>query len=91
MGRTNPTFRDNIRRFRERWQPFRRALRKQYQDRFDALIEQGERFADAAGFQNPWEAETANPVSMLLGQQVDLHDLEDRVETLEERIDDGEG
>lgn len=86
MGRTNPTFRDNVRRFRERWQPFRRALRKQYQDRFDALVEQGERFADVAGFQNPSDADTGILVSMLLGQPVDLHELEDREETLEERI-----
>lgn len=91
MGRTNPTFRDNVRRFRERWQPFRRALRKQYQDRFDTLVEQGERFADAAGFLNPSDADTGILVSMLLGQQVALHDLEDRVETLEDRLDDGEG
>jgi hypothetical protein len=91
MGRTNPTFRANVRRFRERWQPFRRALRRQYQERFDALVEQGERFVDAAGYQNPSDADTGILVSMLLGQQVDLHELEDRVETLEDRFDDGEG
>ena len=87
MGRTNPTFRDSIRRFRERWQPFRRALRRRYQARFDALLEQGDRFADAAGFQNPAEADVAILVSMLLGHEVDLDELEARVDELEERLD----
>lgn len=87
MGRTNPTFRDNFRQFRERWQPFRRALRKQFQDHFDSLIEQGERFADAAGFQNPADSDQAVLMSMLLGHEVDLNELEDRVEELENRLD----
>ena len=87
MGRTNPTFRDNLRRFRERWQPYKRALRQQYQERFDRLLEQGERFADAAGFQNPADADKAILVSMLLGHEVDLSELDDRVDDLERRLD----
>lgn len=90
MGRTNPTFRDNIRRFRERWQPFRRALRNQYQARFDALLEQGERFADAAGFQNPVDAEAGIFLSMLLGHEVELAELQDRVDELEAQLDGSE-
>jgi hypothetical protein len=87
MGRTNPTFRDNVRRFKERWQPFRRALRKQYQERFDQLIEQGERFAEAGGFQNPMDADKAILVSMLLGQEADRRELEERVEELEKKVE----
>lgn len=90
MGRTNPTFRDYFRRFRERWQPFRRALRNRYQAQFDALLEQGERFADAAGFQNAMEPDRGIILSMLLGHEVDLQALERRVEELEEAIDDEE-
>lgn len=87
MGRTNPTFRDTLRRFTERWQPYRRALRKQFQEHFDGLIEQGERFADAAGFQNPADADKAVIISMLLGHEVDLRRLEDRVDDLEARVE----
>lgn len=84
MGRTNPTFRDMVRRFRERWQPYRRALRGPHQARFEALLEGGEQFADAAGHQNPTDAERAILVSMLLAHEVRLHELEARVEALED-------
>ena len=83
MGRTNPTFRDVVRRFRERWQPFRRALRRPYQERFDALLDDGERFADAAGYHNPADADVAVLLSMLLAHEVRTRALEERVETLE--------
>lgn len=90
MGRTNPTFRDTLRRFRERWQPYRRALRNQFQGHFDSLIEQGERFADAAGYQNPADSTNAVFLSMLLGHEVDIRGLEDRVDELESQIDEEE-
>lgn len=91
MGRTNPTFRANVDRFRERWQPFRRALRRQFQPHFDSLLEQGERFADAAGLQNPADATRGIFLSMLLGHEVDLKELEDRVDELEARLNGEEG
>lgn len=87
MGRTNPTFRDTLRRFRERWQPYRRALRRQFQGHFDSLIEQGARFADAGGFQNPADSTNAVFLSMLLGHEVDLQELEERVDELETQLD----
>jgi len=86
MGRTNPTYRDELRRFRERWAPFRRALRQPYQAPFDALLEGGERFADAAGFQAPMDAERGVLVSMLLAHEVDRRALEDRVAALEGQV-----
>ena len=79
MGRTNPTYRDTLRDFEERWQPFRRALRAQYQTDFDRLLEGADRFADAAGYQNPRTAERAILVSMLLAHEVELRRLRERV------------
>ncbi|WP_254523165.1 hypothetical protein [Natrinema caseinilyticum] len=49
MGKTNPTYRDQLRRLEEDWQPFRRALRVQYQEEFDQLFDEARQFADAAG------------------------------------------
>lgn len=87
MGRTNPTFRDHLRRFREDWGPFRRALRGPHQARFDDLLEGAKRFADAAGFQNPAAPERAVLVSMLLAHEVERQALEERVAELEARLD----
>lgn len=83
MGRTNPTFRRYLRRFRERWQPFRRALRAPQQVRFDALLAGADRFAAAAGQQNAHDPDRAILLSMLLAHQVALEELETRVEGVE--------
>lgn len=37
MGRTNPTFRDQVRAVERRWQPFQRALRRRDRNAFDRL------------------------------------------------------
>ncbi len=84
MGRTNPTFRDYLRRFEEDWQPFRRALRQQYQGDFDELLEKAEHFADAAGFQNATDPEKAILVAMLLHHEGDLDDLEAQLQDVDE-------
>lgn len=83
MGRTNPTFRDRLRRFEEDWQPFRRGLRSEHQADFDRLIEMAERFAAAAGYQNPAHPYRAIVVSILVAQEVDRRRLEARVTALE--------
>lgn len=87
MGRTNPTFRDYLRRFKEHWNPFRRALRSQYQDDYDRLMEKAEAFADAAGYQNATDPEAAIMLSMLLHHETDLDELENRVETIEDELE----
>lgn len=52
MGRTNPTFRDILRRIEERWGEYRRALRQRNQPRFDQLLTYAHNHADAAGLLN---------------------------------------
>lgn len=79
MGRTNPTYRDDLRDFERRWQPFRRALRRQYQSDFDRLVEDADRFADAAGYRNPRDPEVAILVSMLLAHEVELRQLREQI------------
>lgn len=83
MGRTNPTFRDLLRKHREDWADYRRGLRQRHQPAFDALFEDAATYADAAGHQNAREPMFPILVSMLLAQKRQLQALEDRVETLE--------
>lgn len=87
MGRTNPTFRDRLRRTREDWQAYRRALRARHKPAFDALFADAESYADAAGHQNAREPMHPILVSMLLAQKRELRDLRDRVERLEAQVD----
>jgi hypothetical protein len=52
VGRTNPTYRDQLRRVEDEWGPYRRALRADDRPHFDRLFEHARAHADAAGYQN---------------------------------------
>lgn len=90
MGRTNPTYRDWLRRFEERWQSFRRALRRRHQPAFDRLFEQARQHADAAGYANATDPEVALLISMLLAHERRLEELEDEHEPQRETADSSE-
>lgn len=83
MGRTNPTFRDLLERYRTDWQPFRRGLRAEHKPAFDELFADAEAYADAAGYLNAREPMHPILVAMLLAQKRQLRALDDRVEALE--------
>ncbi|WP_436924712.1 hypothetical protein [Halosimplex amylolyticum] len=75
MGRTNPTYRDFLRRLEDDWRPFRRGLRRRYQDDFDRLFERARGHADAAGYANGTDPEFAFLLSVLLAQERELREL----------------
>ena len=83
MGRTNPTYRDVIRALEDRWQQYRRALRRDDKHHFDRLFEHGRAHADAAGYLNHQEPELTLLVSVVLEQEKELQQLHDRIEALE--------
>lgn len=87
MGRTNATFRERLRNFEEEWQPFRRGLRAQHQEHFDRLLEMANGFAQAAGYQNPVHAHQAILLSIILAQEIERQQLEDRVAALEDEVE----
>lgn len=82
MGRTNPTFRDQLRMIEEEWTPFRRALRRSEQSRFDQLFVHARDHADAAGHLN--HADPLAPVWMAIAleQERRIADLESQVDSL---------
>jgi hypothetical protein len=80
MGRTNPTYRDTLRVMESRWDDYRRALRYADQDVFDRLFESARAHADASGLQNHRFVEIPALVSMLLEQQKQIEDFEDRLD-----------
>lgn len=87
MGRTNPTYRDWLQRTEQRWQPYRRALRRQWKEDFDRLFERAGGHADAAGYLNATDQEHVMLMSMMLSQEREIQRLRARIEALESRRD----
>lgn len=91
MGRTNPTFRDFLRSYRDSWSAFRRGLRRKHKPAFDRLFDHAEAYADAAGYANDPDPETAVLLSMLLAHEQELEalreDYEQELQTLREGSD----
>lgn len=87
MGRTNPTYREYLRRFEERYRPFRRALRYERQADFDRLFERADAHAHAAGYRNATDPEVAALLSMLLSHEAELRVLRERLAVGEDAAD----
>jgi hypothetical protein len=87
MGRTNPTYRDRLRRLEERWSDYRRALRHPDGEHFDRLWTRAADHADAAGHQHDERALDLALVSMALAHERRLAALGERVDELAERVD----
>jgi hypothetical protein len=87
MGRTNPTYRDALRAIEERWQDFRRALRRRDQPRFDQLFAYAREHADASGLLNHQNPLLPALLSIDLEQERRLDKHEERLEELKEAIE----
>lgn len=87
VGRTNPTFRDILRGFEDCWQPFRRALRYEDQQRFDRLVTHARTHADAAGNLNHHRPVIPVLIAIALAQERRLDELEARVDGAESTDD----
>ncbi|MFC7251900.1 hypothetical protein ACFQJ5_19110 [Halomicroarcula sp. GCM10025324] len=86
MGRTNPTYRDALQAIEERWAEFRRALRRRDQPRFDRLFEYAREHADASGLLNHQNPLLPALLSIDLEQEARLDDHEERLEELENEL-----
>jgi len=87
MGRTNPTYRDALRAIEDRWQDFRRALRRRDQPRFDQLFAYAREHADASGLLNHQNPLLPALLSIDLEQESRLDEHEERLEELREAIE----
>lgn len=86
MGRTNPTYRDLVRAVEDRWQAFRRVLRRRDQPRFDRLLAYVREHADAGGVLNHEDRLAPMLVSIDLEQERHLDELAERVDALEDDL-----
>ncbi|WP_256297037.1 hypothetical protein [Haloarchaeobius salinus] len=83
MGRTNPTYRDQLRDFEQRYHPFRRALRYEHQLDFDRLFERADATAHAASYRNATDPAVATLLSMLLAHEAEIRELNERLAAAE--------
>ena len=82
MGRTNPTYRDQLGAIEDEWGAYRRALRRADQSTLDQLFVYARDHADAASSLN--HADPLAPVWMAIAleQERRIAELEDRVDSL---------
>jgi len=80
MGRTTPTYRDLLRRTAERWETYRRGLRRDEQRRFDRLWEYADRHADASGLLNHPDPIVPALFSVALEHERRLDELAERAD-----------
>jgi hypothetical protein len=86
MGRTVLPYSQVWEAERQRWQKFRRALRKEDQAHFDRLFESARLHLQAGGYaSNPWPLESML-LSMLLEHQKDLSALAEQLKRLEQLL-----
>lgn len=74
----------------DEWGDFRRALRRRHQPLFDRLFTYAREHADAASHMNHSDRLAPVLMSIALEQENRIDELEERVETLEQRRDDRE-
>ena len=87
MGRTVLPYSHVWEEERQRWQKFRRALRREDQAQFDRLFELARLHLQAGVYaSNPWPLESML-LSMLLEHQKALGAIEERLQRLEGRGD----
>jgi hypothetical protein len=83
MGRTNATYRDLLRVTENRWQDYRRCLRREDQAHFDQLFTHARNHADASGLRNHEDPMIPVLVSIALAQEKQIAALDDRLDVLE--------
>ncbi len=86
MGRTNATYRNHLDNFIEKFEPFKRGLRKENKQYLDSLWEKAHGFAQAGAYMNAPNPGMPAIISMLLGVQKETQENREDIENLKERI-----
>jgi len=86
MGRTNQTYRNRLENFKDRFKPFKKALRKEDKKFLESIWEKAFYHASASSYMNPRDPAATALVSIQVEQEKEINRLEKRVEKLEERI-----
>lgn len=85
MGKTRPTYRDAVREERGNWSNGERMIRRQHQAGWDDIWTHADDFADVMGAANPEDTMRGILLSMCLGQQLEIIELQQRLDELEDK------
>ncbi len=80
MGKSVPTYRQELDRIISEWKKFRRGLRKEEREKFDELMREAKKHASAAQYQASSDPIESLFMSILLEHQKTLDRLERRLE-----------
>ncbi len=87
MGKSVPTFRDELERIRSEWKKFRKALRTDEREMFDELFRKAKQHASAAQYQaNPDPMESVL-IAVLLEQQMEIDRLKRKIGDESRKVD----
>lgn len=79
MGRTVPTYRMALESMAQQWSYFRRALRKDDREAFDALVNRARMHASASTYAISLDPTEAALLSMLLEHEKELREMKRRL------------
>jgi len=87
MGKTNPTYRDTMQQKRQDYSNAERAVRTQFQPAWDQLWTHASDHADVMHIHNPRDPMEGILMSICLGQQLEIRELQERLDDLENSED----
>ncbi|WP_435348567.1 hypothetical protein [Haloarchaeobius sp. HRN-SO-5] len=91
MAATNPAYRDVVDAWTSDVESYKRALvYYEHQRSVEDVIEHVQQLAHAGGYYDSTDPTESILLSVCIGQQNDIRDLEDRVDELEAALDDGD-
>lgn len=86
MGRTNATYRNHLDNFIERFNPFRKGLRKENKQYLDSLWKKAHGHAQAAAYLNHSNPGLPTLISMLVGLQKETQKNQEDIQELKKKI-----
>jgi len=87
LGRTNATYRNHLEEFVSRFDKFREGLRRENQKHFDSVWEYAFEHAAAGSHVNSFRPAITAFLSILVGQEKEIRELEKKIDGMEEKIE----
>ncbi len=87
MGRTNSTYRNHLDSFIQRFEPFKKAVRRENRKYVDSLWEKAHCYAHAGAYMNGSNPGLVAVVSVLVGLQKELDSNRSEIREIKERLE----